>query len=101
MDICRIWKIIKNRNKNITGKLFGRKLQTFKGGFIFDEGGTKVIEVGTYKKYDVSTIFRIAFYFHLFKPHWFAFRFVINNKKPYLNFKFLRGKLGEIKLWLN
>ena len=74
-------------------KLFGRELEIFNGGFIFDEGGTKVIEFRTYRKYDVPTIFRIAIYIHLFKPHYFSFMFSINNEKPYLRYKFSKRRI--------
>jgi hypothetical protein len=84
-----------------TRRLFGRTLDIFKGGFIFDEGGTKVVEFRMYRKYNVPTIFRIAIYIHLFKPHYISFGFAINNKKPYLTFKFSKKRIDKLGWFKN
>lgn len=84
--------------KYITKTLLGRELKIFNGGFIFDEGGTRVLEINTYKFYKVSTLFRVALYFW---NGWFPFgsywRFAIFKNKPFVSFQCGFYKLKKLE----
>lgn len=71
-------------------RLFGRilKIRNYGNAFIFDEGGTKVIESLYYR----TTLFRIAFYFHSLIRFFVIFAIYL---KPRFHFEFKLKRLRK------